>query len=44
MNEHEDYEVKHWTMESGVSEDMPRALVKRAGVMVRDVRAAFHDS
>jgi DNA-binding transcriptional regulator PaaX len=39
INVKEDYEVRYWTKEFGISEDQLRAAVKRVGVMADDVRA-----
>jgi hypothetical protein len=38
INVNEDYEVRYWTKELGVSEDALREAVKRVGVMSDDVR------
>ena len=38
INVNEDYEVRYWTKELGVSEDALREAVKRVGVMSEDVR------
>ncbi|NID06023.1 DUF3606 domain-containing protein [Luteibacter jiangsuensis] len=39
INVNEDYEVRYWTKEFGISEDTLRDAVKRVGPMVDDVRA-----
>ncbi|NII53656.1 DUF3606 domain-containing protein [Luteibacter sp. SG786] len=39
INVNEDYEVRYWTKEFGISEDALRDAVKRVGPMVDDVRA-----
>jgi len=39
INVNEDYELRYWTTELGVSEEQLRAAVKRVGPMVDDVRA-----
>jgi hypothetical protein len=39
INVDEDYEVAYWTKTLGVSAEQLREAVKRAGVMVDDVRA-----
>ncbi|QWT20747.1 DUF3606 domain-containing protein [Bacillus sp. NP157] len=44
INVNEDYEVRYWTRELGISEEKLRDLVKRVGVMAKDVRAALHTS
>ncbi|MGN6479883.1 DUF3606 domain-containing protein [Luteibacter sp.] len=41
INVNEDYEVRYWTKELGVSEDKLRETVKRVGVMAKDVRTAL---
>ena len=37
ININEDYEVRYWTREFGVSESVLREAVKRVGVMKNDV-------
>lgn len=37
ININEDYEVRYWTKEFGVSESALREAVKRVGVMKKDV-------
>lgn len=37
INLNEDYEVRYWTKEFGVSESVLREAVKRVGVMKKDV-------
>lgn len=39
ININEDYEIRYWTKEFGISEEQLRSAVKRVGVMVADVRA-----
>lgn len=39
VNINEQYEVRYWTKEFGISEDRLREAVKRVGVMADDVRA-----
>lgn len=39
VNINEEYEVRYWTKEFGISEDRLREAVKRVGVMADDVRA-----
>ena len=39
INVNEDYEVRWWTKELGVSQEQLRAAVAQAGVMADDVRA-----
>lgn len=39
VNVNEQYEVRYWTKEFGISEDRLREAVKRVGVMADDVRA-----
>jgi len=39
INVNEDYEVRYWTKEFGISEDTLRDAVKRVGPVVDDVRA-----
>lgn len=39
INVNEDYEVRYWTKELGISEEQLRAAVQRVGVMADDVRA-----
>lgn len=40
INVNEDYEVRYWTKELGVSEDRLRELVKEHGTSAEKVRAA----
>lgn len=39
INVNEEYEVRYWMRELGVSEEQLRAAVKRSGVLTEDVRA-----
>jgi len=39
INVNEDYEVRYWTKELGISEEQLREAVKRAGPVADDVRA-----
>jgi uncharacterized protein DUF3606 len=41
INIHEDYEVRYWTRELGISEEKLRETVARVGVMSADVRKAL---
>jgi hypothetical protein len=41
INVHEDYEVRYWTGELGISEEKLRETVARVGVMSADVRKAL---
>ena len=41
INVNEEYEVRYWTKELGISEERLRQLVARYGVMVADVRKAI---
>jgi hypothetical protein len=41
INVNEEYEVRYWTKELGISEERLRQLVARYGVMAADVRKAI---
>lgn len=41
INVNEDYEVRYWTQQLGVSEARLREIVERVGPMTKDVRAAL---
>jgi hypothetical protein len=41
INVHEDYEVRYWTRELGVTAEKLRETVDKVGVMVADVRKAL---
>lgn len=40
INVHERWELRYWTRKLGLSKDGLRALVKRVGTWVKDVRGA----
>jgi hypothetical protein len=42
INVSEEYEVRYWTKELGVSEQCLRELVSKHGVMATDVRRALN--
>ncbi|MEX1827097.1 DUF3606 domain-containing protein [Luteibacter sp. CQ10] len=41
INVNEDYEVRYWTQQLGISESRLREVVGRVGPMTKDVRAAL---
>ncbi|UPG87646.1 DUF3606 domain-containing protein [Luteibacter aegosomatis] len=41
INVNEDYEVRYWTQQLGISESRLREVVERVGPMTKDVRAAL---
>jgi hypothetical protein len=41
INVHEDYELRYWTKELGVSPEKLKQTVEKVGVMVTDVRKAL---
>lgn len=41
INVNEDYEVRYWTQQLGVSEARLREIVEHVGPMTKDVRAAL---
>ena len=41
INVNEDYEVRYWTQQLGVSEARLREIVEQVGPMTKDVRAAL---
>jgi hypothetical protein len=41
INVHEDYELRYWTKELGVTPEKLKQIVKDVGVMVTDVRKAL---
>ena len=41
INIHEPYEVEFWAKEFGISHDELKELVKKHGVMVKDIRKAL---
>jgi len=42
INVNEEYEVRYWTEELGISADRLRELVAKHGVMVADIRRALN--
>jgi hypothetical protein len=42
MNVNEEYEIRYWIKELGVSAERLRELVAKHGVMVADIRRALH--
>ena len=43
INVNEEYELRYWTKELGVSEQRLRELVAKHGVMAADVRRALNE-
>ena len=41
INVHEDYELRYWTKELGVTPEQLKQTVEKMGVMVTDVRKAL---
>jgi hypothetical protein len=41
INVHEDYELRYWTKELGVTPEKLKQTVEKMGVMVADVRKAL---
>jgi hypothetical protein len=41
INVHEDYELRYWTKEFGVTPEKLKQTVEKVGVMAKDVRTAL---